>query len=190
MRLTPLHLYLLLGTIGSFAFAILTPPFQVPDEVAHYYRAESIASGGVPTSSRDFVFTTCGSVCPMMSAHLRDLQKTTPAAVRLVSFTVDPDHDTPAVLKEYAQRYQADEQRWHFLTGTTTQMYQVAREMRLVVIPPTQSEGLLHDEHFMLIDGDGNVRGVYDSKEEAKRAVGAARAAGFHDAYVRYVSAG
>jgi protein SCO1/2 len=113
----------------------------------------------------DFVFTTCGSVCPMMSAHLRDLQKNTPAKVQLVSFTVDPEHDTPAVLKEYAGRYQADERRWHFLTGTTAQMYQVARKMRLVVMPPTATEGLLHDEHFMLIDGDGNVRGVYDSKD-------------------------
>jgi len=83
-----------------------------------------------------------------------------------VSFTVDPEHDTPAVLKEYAARYGADESRWHFLTGTTTQMYQVAREMRLVVIPPTQTEGVLHDEHFMLIDGDGNVRGIYDSKDK------------------------
>ena len=50
----------------------------------------------------DFIFTTCGSACPIMTHKLADVQKNTPADVQLVSFSVNPEHDTPAVLKEYA----------------------------------------------------------------------------------------
>jgi protein SCO1/2 len=77
---------------------------------------------------------------------------------------VDPARDTPAVLKEYAQRYQADLSRWHFLTGTSPQMFQTARQMRLTALPATEKDPILHDVHFVLIDGDGNVRGIYDSQ--------------------------
>jgi len=116
----------------------------------------------------DFIFTTCGSVCPMMSSKMRDLQSQIPSKVQFVSFSVDPARDTPAVLKEYAQRYKADLSRWHFLTGTSTQMFQTARQMRLTALPASESDPIMHDEHFLLVDGDGNVRGVYDSKDAAE----------------------
>lgn len=113
----------------------------------------------------DFIFTTCGSVCPMMSGKMRDLQPQIPSNVQFVSFSVDPARDTPAVLKEYANRYKADLSRWHFLTGTSPQMFQTARQMRLTALPATETDPIMHDEHFLLVDGDGNVRGVYDSKD-------------------------
>jgi protein SCO1/2 len=118
----------------------------------------------------DFVFTTCGSVCPLMSAHLRDLQKQLPAGVQLVSFTVDPRNDTPPVLKAYAARYGADESCWHFLTGTPEQMHKVAVDMHVAVEDATAKGPIFHDVHILLVDGDDNVRGTYDSRDPEKLA--------------------
>ncbi|HEX4794377.1 MAG TPA: SCO family protein, partial [Humisphaera sp.] len=114
----------------------------------------------------DFVFTTCGSVCPIMSSKMATLQNRMPASVSFVSFSVDPTHDTPPVLKDYAHRYGADESRWHFLTGTAEQMAAVAKKMNITAVPATKDDPIMHSDRFLLIDGDGNVRGVYDSKDE------------------------
>jgi protein SCO1/2 len=65
----------------------------------------------------DFIFTTCGGICPVMTSNMRKLQDKLFADIRLVSFTVDPTHDTPEVLTEYANRYGANKDRWLFLTG-------------------------------------------------------------------------
>lgn len=112
-----------------------------------------------------FIFTMCGDVCPRMTRTMADLQPKLPAAVRLVSFSVDPEHDTPAVLKEYAKTYKADESRWRFLTGTPQQITDVALGMKL----PTQVAGgnvpVVHSEKLLLIDGEGNVRGFYFSAD-------------------------
>jgi protein SCO1/2 len=113
----------------------------------------------------DFVFTTCGSVCPMMSAKMLEIQKQTPEKVQLVSFSVNPKFDTPPVLKEYAKRFSADESRWHFLTGTPEQLHQVAKDSHVAVEDATPDNPIFHDEHFLLIDGDGNCRGVYSSND-------------------------
>ncbi|HWE01468.1 MAG TPA: SCO family protein [Tepidisphaeraceae bacterium] len=113
----------------------------------------------------DFIFTTCGSACPMMSHKLQGIQTQTPAALQLVSFTVNPEHDTPPVLKEYAVAYGADFSRWHFLTGTPAQMSALVRGMNFAVTPATDHDPIGHSEKFLLIDGDGNVRGIYDSAD-------------------------
>jgi protein SCO1/2 len=114
----------------------------------------------------DFIFTTCGSACPMMSQKLAGVQKQTPAELQLVSFTVNPEHDTPAVLKAYAATYGADLSRWHFLTGTPVQMTTTVRAMNIAVTPATDHDPIGHSEKFLLVDGDGNVRGIYDSNDD------------------------
>lgn len=114
----------------------------------------------------DFIFTSCAGVCPMMSKNMSELQKKLPPAVRLVSFTVDPAVDTPAVLKKYAERFGADEERWRFLTGDKQAMFDVAAGMKLSAVPATANEPILHDERFLLIDADGKVRGAYNGKSQ------------------------
>ena len=64
-----------------------------------------------------FIFTTCPSICPMMMAKMARLQPSTDPRVQLVSFSVDPDHDRPAILKAKADSLDADPKRWHFLTN-------------------------------------------------------------------------
>lgn len=75
----------------------------------------------------DFIYTTCTGPCPLMSMKMRRIQKANPD-VRLVSFTVDPEHDTPPVLAAYAKRYQADPNRWYFLTGSRQELNALARD--------------------------------------------------------------
>ncbi|HZL37769.1 MAG TPA: SCO family protein [Tepidisphaeraceae bacterium] len=113
----------------------------------------------------DFIFTTCGSACPMMSHKMAQLQKQTPAQLRLVSFTVNPEHDTPAVLKEYAGEYKADPARWHFLTGTRQQALDEIHGMKVPYQGAAGADPILHSQKFFLVDGAGNVRGLYDSED-------------------------
>lgn len=113
----------------------------------------------------DFIFTTCGSACPLMTSKMEGLQRRLPGSVQFVSFSVNPEYDTPPVLKEYAKANHADEARWHFLTGTHAQMFEVARQMHVAAESAKGDQPLMHDEHFLLVDGDGNVRGVYDSND-------------------------
>jgi protein SCO1/2 len=111
----------------------------------------------------DFIFTTCASLCPTMSAHMSELQDRLPADVLLVSFSVDPAHDTPPVLKEYAARYRARPGRWIFLTGDEKTQERVIRAMKLGFAPAAGNTPIQHDEHFVLIDAQGKIRGFYDS---------------------------
>jgi protein SCO1/2 len=111
-----------------------------------------------------FIFTRCASSCPVVSARMSQLQKQTPTTVQFVSFSVDPAFDTPAILDSYAKSYQADESRWHFLTGEASQIADVAAGMKLTAPAPGQGDQpIVHSDHLLLIDADGTVRGVYDS---------------------------
>jgi protein SCO1/2 len=119
----------------------------------------------------DFIFTTCGSACPLMSHEMAEIQQQTPPQIQLVSFTVNPEHDTPAVLREYAASYGADLSRWHFLTGTREQMSQVAVNMKIQK-PDEPNPTVAHSERFFLVDGDGDVRGIYSREDpEAMKAL-------------------
>jgi protein SCO1 len=115
----------------------------------------------------DFIFTSCGGPCPIMSGKMAALQRVLPPDVRLVSFTVDPDHDTPAVLKDYAGRFHADPTRWTFARGDKEMLYKlVSQGFRLSVAerhgaPPETR--IMHNTHFVLVDSRGVVRGFYDS---------------------------
>jgi protein SCO1/2 len=78
----------------------------------------------------DFIFTRCLATCPQQTATMAQLQGQLASErdIRLVSITVDPDYDTPEVLRRYAERYHADPQRWLFLTGEERAIYALAQE--------------------------------------------------------------
>jgi protein SCO1/2 len=113
----------------------------------------------------DFIYTTCTGPCPMMTAQMRRIQKATADIpdVKLVSFTVDPLHDTPPVLEAYAHRVEADPDRWVFLTGEPARLNDLGyRAFHLNAV----DGNLVHSTRFVLIDGKGQVRGYYSSDEE------------------------
>jgi protein SCO1/2 len=114
-----------------------------------------------------FIFTNCPGVCPMMTQKMAKLQETVPSPdVKLVSITVDPARDTPEVLKEYAKRANADEARWHFLTGSQEDILAAAAGLKLSVQPAKDGLPIQHAENFLLVDRKGRVRGAYHSKDE------------------------
>lgn len=123
-----------------------------------------------------FIFTNCAGTCPTMSNQMAKLQSAiADADVKLVSFTVDPVRDTPAKLKAYAQRYQADERRWTFLTGTKPQIDAVTKGFKVSVLDPAAGDQVIHSERFFLVDKDGNVRGTFSgTNDDAMKELAAA----------------
>jgi protein SCO1/2 len=113
----------------------------------------------------DLIFTRCPGVCPMMTAKMAAMQRSLPPQVKFVSFSVDPEHDTPAELKDYAQRFSADESRWKFLTGDQDAIMAQARGMLLTALPATADQPIIHDGRFLLIDGQGHIRRAYHSED-------------------------
>ena len=131
----------------------------------------------------DFIFTTCPGACPKMTMKMSGLQKAVPERdVHFVSFTVDPERDTPPVLRQYAQNYDADLGRWHFLTGEKQELFETAAGLKLTAAPAGQfGPEIVHAEKFLLVDGSGRVRGIYDSKDEQELKKLAADAAALAD---------
>lgn len=113
----------------------------------------------------DFVFTGCTGLCPLMTQQMGEFQnQTTGSPVQMVSFSVDPQNDTPPVLKTYAQQNKADLSRWHFLTGDKETLWQISNAMKLAV-GQGDNHQIMHSSHFLLVDRNGHVRGVYDYKD-------------------------
>lgn len=122
----------------------------------------------------DFIFTRCPASCPMMTTRLARLDRELPRnlGVRLVSVSVDPEHDTPEVLQRYAASFKAPE-HWLFLTGDGPQIYRLSKEgFKLGVDPAPQETGvetaepILHSTRFVLVDGEAWIRGYYDAFDE------------------------
>ena len=113
----------------------------------------------------NFIFTRCPHQCPAMSFRFSALQKILPPGVRLVSFSVDPEYDSPNRLAEYAERFQADPKKWIFLTGNLGVIRRIQADLHL--IKPGEQDPGLHSLRFVLMDGEGNARGYYDSEESA-----------------------
>jgi protein SCO1/2 len=137
------------------------PPFQLISPDGSPFDSGSLR-GKVWVA--DFFFTSCGSICPMMSAHMQQIQETVkdvPSA-QLVSFTIDPANDTPAVLTRYAATYRAEPARWHLLTGPQATLQKLDRN----VFKLGNVDGsLTHSTRFVLVDGHGHIRGYYDTTE-------------------------
>ncbi len=120
----------------------------------------------------DFVFTTCPGPCPQMTARMAELQteiKRTKGDVRLVTFTVWPEYDTPERLTAYANKFQADPVMWSFLTGQRSVIYGVAIKGFQLGVGDKDSAGkpmaegeFIHDTRIALVDRKGVVRGYYD----------------------------
>src|SRR5215470_419954 len=125
----------------------------------------------------DFIFTRCPGMCPLLSTRMETLQQklseTPGRPVKLVSFSVDPEWDTPERLQEYAQKYQASREQWLFLTGplpTMTQIITKGFHLGLVKVPPEEQspkhEPIIHSDRLVLIDPAFQIRGYYQGVDQ------------------------
>jgi protein SCO1/2 len=145
------------------------PGFQLTDQQGRSFGSADL-SGRVWIAS--FIFTRCPTVCPAITREMERVQARTRSldpAVHLVSFSVDPEHDTPARLAEYARAYHANSRRWTFLTGPTGAVRQTVEQGLRVSIgrePGDPSPAAIsHGTHLVLVDGEARIRGYYDPAE-------------------------
>jgi len=155
-----------LGSVGSFSLT---------DQAGRPVSAQTLR-GKVWAAA--FFFTRCPTVCPRITRRMRDLQQAAAKGavkLELVSFSVDPDNDTPDVLAAYAKEYGADLATWRFLTGdlevirkTSEQGFKLALDGKAT--PGAEHFGLFHGSHLVLVDGAGQIRGYYRTSEDEQMA--------------------
>ena len=120
-----------------------------------------------------FIFTSCRDVCPLLTNHIANLtRRVADPSVRFVSFSVDPEVDTPARLAEYAQRYRADA-RWSFLTGEPAEVRRIVTQILRVPMGARNDVAggydIAHSEQLLLVDASGVLRGAYETDRDGLR---------------------
>ncbi len=150
------------------------PPFTLTDQLGQRFGSRQLRG---KTWIASFIFTHCAGPCPVMTWHMTQLQTRLAqhpswADIRLISVSVDPDRDTPAVLRQYADRAHADARHWRFLTGAQTDIWRLIQTaFKLPVNHDTDNPRMpiFHSQKFVLVDPGGQVRGYYDAVEPEGR---------------------
>jgi protein SCO1/2 len=117
----------------------------------------------------DFFFTTCPTICPIMKSQMLRVYETFKGndQVVLLSHTIDPEHDTVAVLDEYAARLGIDAIGWHMVTGNKEEIYDTAYRFGLAAMEDERAPGgFIHSGSFTLVDRQGKIRGYYQGTED------------------------
>jgi cytochrome oxidase Cu insertion factor (SCO1/SenC/PrrC family) len=152
---------------GERSVLFTAPPFKLLDQNGRDFTDQQLR-GHVWVAA--FVFTHCAGPCPMMFAKLKQMQSAVQNPdIKLVTFTVDPQRDTPEVLKKKLAELGADESRWTFLTGDKGAIDAVAKGM-LQPRPQDGDSPLLHSTALLLFDAQNQCRGRYLSTEESEMA--------------------
>lgn len=157
----------------------------VPQEIQHIRKYHTIADFSLTNQNgrtitqkeyegkiyvADFFFTTCPSICPIMTKNMADLQKEleNDEDVLLLSHSVTPEIDSVAQLKKYALEKGVDDAKWNLVTGDKKQIYDLARKSYLAV--KTDGDGgpfdMIHTENFILVDKEKRIRGFYDGTKQ------------------------
>ncbi len=120
----------------------------------------------------DFFFTTCPTICPKMKTQMLRIYekyKDNPNVI-LLSHSIDPRHDTPAVLKEFKSNLGIKGNSWQMVTGEKAKIFEIGQKSYMVSAAddPTQPGGVVHSGAFILVDKDRHIRGIYDGTVPAK----------------------
>jgi protein SCO1/2 len=139
------------------------PPFTLTDQTGATFDSKAQLNGKVWIA--DFIYTTCPGPCPRMTSQMHQVQTalTGLTGFRLVSFTVDPEHDTPPVLDAYSKLFHAEPGTWFFLTGSQSTLQNLSRNAFLL---GDVNGSLEHSTRFVLVDQNGKLRGFYLTEEQ------------------------
>jgi len=143
------------------------PDFSFTNHAGQPYGKQELAG---KSWIANFVFTRCPATCPVQTMMMGQLQQKLSALpawrdIRLVSFSVDPEHDTVDVLRDYAGQAGAHEGHWNFLTAPRADIWELSQKgFKLGVgeAPPDASSPLFHSPRMVLVDGQGRIRGYFD----------------------------
>jgi len=149
------------------------PAFELTDQNGKVFVSDSLKG---KAWIANFIFTRCQGMCPLMSGQMANLQdQLKDAEIQFVSFSVDPDYDTPEILSDYARKYHAEESRWIFLTGEKSKVWELISGGFMLGVEKASEEDLkqgaepvMHSSRFVLVDKEGRIRGFFDSSEPAK----------------------
>lgn len=156
------------------SMSLALPAFELTDQRGEAYGSKDLL-GKVWVA--DFVFTSCPTACPKLTKRMRDIShraKNLGESFHLVTFTVDPENDTPERLAAYAKANQADTLKWTFLTGTLGAIETtVVKGFKLAMGKEESSPGsnifsIFHGERLVLVDKQGNIRGYYEADDEGQ----------------------
>lgn len=155
-----------LGPIGAF---------ELKDQAGKPIGSQEL-SGKVWVAA--FMFTRCPTICPRITTRMRKLQEDAASKsvpLQLVSISVDPDNDTPDVLRAYAEQYHADQRSWSFATGDFKIIQQTAVNGFKLALdghadPKAEGFGIVHGSHLVLVDPALHIRGYYRSDDESELA--------------------
>ena len=144
------------------------PPFTLTDELGRPFGSAEL---GGEVWVANFIFTRCPTLCPAFSAKMALVQKKTRGLgdrVHLVSFSVDPEYDTPARLREFGARYGADPTLWSFVTGPLAEVKGLVTDGLKIAMgknPGVDDEvaSIFHGTYFVLVDRRGQIRGYVDN---------------------------
>jgi protein SCO1 len=144
--------------------------FSLTDQDGHTVQRKDLLGNVWVTS---FIFTRCATFCPQVTATLAQLQSEfiNREGLLFVSISVDPEHDTPAVLKEYATKFGADPKRWMFLTGEQEKVYRLIQEGFKDTALQNQGQArtpgneVTHSSRLFLIDRKGKIRGYFEGRQ-------------------------
>lgn len=118
----------------------------------------------------DFFFTSCPSICPIMTANMLEVHDAFADEDRLLflSHSIDPARDTVETLRRYAEKLGVTADRWHFVTGAEAAIYDMAENYMVTAMPDEAAPGgFAHSGHFILVDDERRIRGVYDGTEDS-----------------------
>lgn len=159
------------GADGGADLPDRVPDFSLLDSDRRPVTRDDLAGGWW---AADFIFTRCSGICPLLTSRMAEIAGAIPD-LRLVSFSVDPDHDTPEVLSEYAERARpdpVDRDHWRFVTGPRARLYDlIGSGFHLSVaeaaegVTPPEGELITHSDRIVLIDPEGRIRGYYHGTE-------------------------
>ena len=152
------------------------PDFQLTDQTGSSFSSSSLAGR---VTLLDFVYTHCTDACPLLSATFQQTQrkladdKLLGDRVMLLSLSVDPQHDTSAVLAEYGKQFKADATGWKFSTGDWDQVYDVVTALKVATRPPRPlvdapapgGTELTHSTRIILIDAQQQVRAYLEGQD-------------------------
>lgn len=143
----------------------LVPDFKLTDQTGSLFGSENL-KGKIWVAN--FIFTRCKGPCPLISTRMADLHtklKKTKGGVNLVSFTVDPEYDTPSVLSKYGELLGADPSSWKFLTGNSTDLNTIVVKGLLQPLSKEPDGTPAHSQRFVIVDGDGWIRGFRNGED-------------------------
>ncbi len=142
-------------------------PFQFVDQDSNLVSNDTY-NGKIYVA--DFFFTSCPSICPVMKTQMLRVYEAYKDndRVMFLSHTIDPEYDDVKRLRDYAQRLGVSSAKWHFVTGSKEAIYDMAQTSYYVATRenPKAPGGYEHSGAFILVDGQGHIRGVYNGTDQ------------------------